>query len=46
MVDVKPDIMDFGEIKLLREETRYFTLMNESPIPAKVKTDLVRTAVI
>lgn len=44
VVNISPsDVMDFGETKLLKEELRSFSLINESPIPANLVVAIVRT---
>lgn len=45
VVNITPEIMDFGEVVLLKELNRFFTLMNESPIPAQVTASIVRKLV-
>lgn len=41
VLGVKPEDMDFGHVTLLKDQTKYFTLINESPIPAKLTASTV-----
>lgn len=44
VLGVKPEeVMDFGQVTLLKQQTKYFRLMNESPIPAKFKAYTVNS---